>query len=310
MSFWSGQTLLKRAQAEELIDDFDPAAIACSAYELRVGGEAFVTRDKIDQLAEMQQGKTPGHLLPKAGEAIYIPSGQFALLITAERVRIPKDAIGLISIKAGKKWAGLVNVSGFHVDPGWDDKLIFGVFNAGPTPCIIKPGERFFLLFFASLDHPAEKEFVYTDGDYDFSHIPTKLMQQMSGAVPTAYKLNEAVKELREDAKGAQHRSTLALTVAVAAGTFALASITLAVNLATKLMPPGSAPAGAAATAQQAAPAIPSPGLQEEQRTTVAPAQSEPKQQEAVVPPPQPTQQSPSSTSNGKQQVPSTDPKR
>src|SRR5438067_2187572 len=148
MSFWSGQTLEARAKAEGLIDPFDPALVSCSAYELKVGGEAFVTRDKTDQSLEISQGRTPGHLLPEPNGSICIPSGQFAFLITAEKVRIPNDAIGLISMKAGKKWQGLVNVSGFHVDPGWHDHLIFGVFNAGPQLLVIKPGEPFFLLFF------------------------------------------------------------------------------------------------------------------------------------------------------------------
>jgi dCTP deaminase len=149
-------------------------------------------------------------------------------LITAEKVRIPNDAIGLISMKASKKWQGLVNVSGFHVDPGWNDHLIFGVFNAGPQTLIIKPGEPFFLLFYADLDSVAEEKFRYKNG-YDFSTIPSKLMQGMSTSVPTVYKLNDNVRELREDAKSAQNRSNVSLTFGIAAMSLAIASISIAV---------------------------------------------------------------------------------
>ena len=226
MAFWSGQTILRRVKAEALIDDFDEHAIACSAYELCVGSEAFVTRDKADQAEEISQGRTPGHIVAKHGATICIPSGQFAFLLTKENVRIPSDAIGLISMKASKKWQGLVNVSGFHVDPGWKGQLLFGVFNAGPQTQIIRPGEKLFLLFFSSLDETADKDFIYK-GDNDFSNIPTKLMQPMSISVPTVYKLNDNVRELREEAKGAQNRSLVSLTLSIAAVSLALAAISI-----------------------------------------------------------------------------------
>lgn len=115
MSFWSGQTLKRRAAAEKLIDPFDEKRIDCSAYTLRVGYEAFVSRDRSDQAKELVQGRTPGHLVASKEETMAIPSGQFAFLIAKEKVRIPNDAIGFISLKSSRKWRGLVNVSGFHV---------------------------------------------------------------------------------------------------------------------------------------------------------------------------------------------------
>lgn len=222
MSFWSGQTLVARAKSEALIEPFDAGQVSCSAYELKVGDEAFVTRDKEDQSLEISQGRTPGHLTPGTNGSICIPSGQFAFLITEERVRVPDDAIGLISIKASRKWQGLVNVSGFHVDPGWQGRLIFSVFNAGPQTIVIKPGEQFFLLFYASLDNTAGPQHRYNNG-HRFSGIPSNLMQSMSTSVPTVYKLNDKVRELREDVKGAQNRSTIALTLGLVSITIALA---------------------------------------------------------------------------------------
>jgi len=52
-------------------------------------------------------------------EDVIVPPGQFALLITEERVNIPDDKIAFISFKFSKKARGLINVSGFHVDPGY-----------------------------------------------------------------------------------------------------------------------------------------------------------------------------------------------
>jgi dCTP deaminase len=209
VSFWSGQTLKRRAKGERLIEPFDEKSIECSAYALHVGFEAFVSRDRADQAEEITQGRTPGHLRAAADETFSIPSGQFGFLIAKEKVRIPADAIGFISLKTRKKFGGLVNVSGFHVDPGWSGKLIFAVFNASPRTIVIRPDEPLFLLFFATLDAEAETDFLYK-GESRFERIPTDLMEAMSAPVPTLYKLNEAVRDLRDTSKGAETRALIA----------------------------------------------------------------------------------------------------
>lgn len=182
---------------------------------MHVGNEAFVTRDKLDQAAELVQGRTPGHLVVHDSESIIIPSGQFAYLIAQEKIRIPNDAIGFISIKTQKKFHGLVNVSGFHVDPGWSGRLIFAVFNAGPLPVVIHPGEKLFLLFFANLDEEAEERFRYR-GKSNYHRIPSNLMSAMSAPVPTLYKLNDIVKTLEKTVQLAEQRSNFALGISVA----------------------------------------------------------------------------------------------
>ena len=60
-----------------------------------------------------------------AAQNLVIPPGQFGLILTNEVVTIPNDLIGFISIKAKIKFRGLINVSGFHVDPGFHGHGIF-----------------------------------------------------------------------------------------------------------------------------------------------------------------------------------------
>lgn len=76
---------------------------------------------------------------------------QFALLLTEERVNISKDKIAFISIKAKIKFKGLVNVSGFHVDPDLGGKLLFSVYNADPGTIVLKRGKNYFPLWLAEL---------------------------------------------------------------------------------------------------------------------------------------------------------------
>ena len=60
--------------------------------------------------------------------------------------------MGFISVKATYKLKGLVNVSGFDVDPGWTARLIFTVFNAGPGDDPPRKGAFEFLIWIADLD--------------------------------------------------------------------------------------------------------------------------------------------------------------
>jgi dCTP deaminase len=106
-----------------------------------MGREAYVT-------STASQTKT----ILRENEQIVIPPGQFANLLTDEIVEIPSTALGFISVKLRLKQRGLINVSGFHVDPGFRGRLLFSVYNAGANPGIITRGDRAFLLWYASLE--------------------------------------------------------------------------------------------------------------------------------------------------------------
>jgi hypothetical protein len=122
--FWSGETLSERLKP--LIDPFTPGRVDCAAYTLAIGPEIYVSPN--DQTAD-PTSVTVRKLTE--GEAFTIPPGQFAFLLTEEVVSVPADALAFISIRAKTKFRGLVNVSGFHVDPGYRGQLTFAVFNAG-----------------------------------------------------------------------------------------------------------------------------------------------------------------------------------
>ena len=141
MAFWRSETMRERMPAETLVEPYQEQHVETSAYELCMGSEAFVTStaDKVKR-----------HL--DNGESLQIPPGQFALLLTDERIKVPLDAIAFISIKFGFKRRGLINVSGFHVDPGFEGRLKFSVYNAGSSPITINQGDRVFLIWYANLD--------------------------------------------------------------------------------------------------------------------------------------------------------------
>ncbi|QBL39324.1 deoxycytidine triphosphate deaminase [Stenotrophomonas sp. ASS1] len=147
MTFWSDETL--RERLPPLVRPFDGGNISCASYELGLGKEAYITPVHDAKISERVKQK-----LDRDG-SVLIPKGQFAFLITDEIINVPEDAIAFISIKAGIKFRGLVNVSGFHVDPGYKGRLVFSVFNAGAADVKLHCDERVFLIWFASLDKPS-----------------------------------------------------------------------------------------------------------------------------------------------------------
>lgn len=136
--------------AGSIIRPFHEGQIDCSAYTMRIGHEAYISpEDGHSNVAPIIQ---LNHKQP-----ISIPPGQFAFLMTRERVEIPYDLFALINIKSGLKVQGLVNVSGFHVDPGYKGNLVFAVFNAGPKTILLREDDDAFLIWFARLEQATEE---------------------------------------------------------------------------------------------------------------------------------------------------------
>ena len=72
-------------------------------------------------------------------------------------VKVCLGEIAFISMRAKTKYRGLVNVSGFHVDPGFNGHLTFAVFNAGPVAVHLRQGQPIFLIWYANISDPVSE---------------------------------------------------------------------------------------------------------------------------------------------------------
>ncbi len=132
---------------------------------------------------------------------ITINPGQFALLLTEEKLNIPVNKIAFISIKAGIKLRGLINVSGFHVDPGFKGNLVFSVYNAGIMPISFEKGEPYFLIWFAELLLDDKEVTTYNGEHKNQNSIPAKyidplLMAELASPAILLEKINDNYKAL------------------------------------------------------------------------------------------------------------------
>lgn len=233
--FWGGKRL--EAELPALISEYHPSRLDRASYRLRVGPEAYVS-----PTGEPDDPRNKPKTNLAEGQGFTIPAGQFGFILTEERVTVPVSAIGFISIRAGYKFRGLVNVSGFHVDPAYEGRLIFAVFNAGPGPVHLSRGEPCFLIWYADLDQPTDLE---TRPGYDT--IPSELTGPIAGGLQSFAGLLSKINDKKTaDRVGAIEREQAVLKWAMALAVGAL--VTLGLRECSIQRPPDRPAASASAT--------------------------------------------------------------
>jgi dCTP deaminase len=138
--FLPKEKILARAAEKELISDhFEPSLTQQASYDLRLGSEVYVV------------GKKAPENLSDKKPYVSLQPGQFAILTCYEEINIPPDILGFIALKTSFKFQGLVNISGFHVDPTHTGTLLFAVQNVGPSDIRLKFKQPTFTIFFSTL---------------------------------------------------------------------------------------------------------------------------------------------------------------
>ncbi len=248
--FWSGETL---KNSDHIVYPFNRDSVDANAYNLRMGNSYFRTAD-----SEGSEPQKKVQLSP--GESFLIPSGQFAFLSTLEEVRIPAHAMAFISMRTRLKFQGLINVSGFHVDPGYRGRLIFSVYNVSPTAIHLCQGDKIFKMWLDSLDTTSSGENTYSGTPQ--SDITNEMVRGMSRGIYSLQSLADKmrVQEATVDKQLAEQRAVIdqlvwiwrALLIGVVVSLIgsglilAWAWLPHVVNLVGGLLFPGSAPIVAA----------------------------------------------------------------
>lgn len=195
--FWTFATLVERSKLHEtefkqpIISPFEPENPQCrerASYNMAVGPEIYITPASPDDAKSRETLDNR--------ECRAIPPGQFALMHSEEEVWIPNNAIGFITLRSKQtKFRGLVNVSGFYVEPGYRGSLVFAVFNAGPAPIHVSRGDKWFEIFFADLTGPVELDRTKAT----FAGIPTELITPLSDRFHSLPGLDQRIDDTRDE---------------------------------------------------------------------------------------------------------------
>jgi dCTP deaminase len=189
MAFLPNSAIKSRQWEDQILGpEYEERLVKQASYDLRLGDEVYVVGHR-----------APDKLTTGRPYTLIAP-GQFAILTTHESIRMPKDLIAFIAIRTQFKMQGLVNISGFHVDPSFRGKLLFAVQNVGPFDIRLRLGEPTFSIFFSTL---AEGD-IGGDRDKEEVHFTQNLrgirlqdVQLLGGNSLTLSKIQKDVDRLR-----------------------------------------------------------------------------------------------------------------
>jgi dCTP deaminase len=162
-------------------DTYDAGRVQQASYDLRLGAEAHIVGSD-----------SPVMLSEEKARYLTIAPGQFALLTCHELLSLPPSLIGFISLRNGFKMQGLVNISGFHVDPTFSGRLVFAVNNVGPSDIRLRFKEPTFTIFFARVEGDVDK--------FRAPHanqLPLQYIQHLGGSSVTLSKLQKELDDLK-----------------------------------------------------------------------------------------------------------------
>ncbi len=259
MPFWSSEKLKEKLKGGNLIAPCDLNRVKYGFYELSVGPEAFLTSDPSGQKQEI-----------RPGSQLVIPPWQFGVIITEETVTLPDNAIGFISIKTNTKFRGLVNVSGFHVDPGFSGRLKFAVYNAGSQNIVLSRYQEAFLIWFSDLDRATSD--VYRGEHFNQQEITAEDVMRIQGREISQGKLLEEFRELKNSVSALESSTKYRLNLLTSLFVGVLvALLTAIIGMVFRLFP---LPITQAPTVQQPQ-AVIQTGPAAQEKTSSVPASSE-----------------------------------
>ncbi|WP_324751207.1 hypothetical protein SH591_07620 [Sphingomonas sp. LY54] len=203
--FWSAERIKERHEADKIFFIPDPANLnekpkydldgdwlRGASYNLKMGGQAYVT--PVEE-HDPKSIRTLG-----SEEAFVIPAGQFAFLLTHEAVHVPDNAFALLALRARElQFKGLINVSGFHIDPGYCGRLVLAVYNAGPGEVHLREGQVLFEVFFADLDRTTEKAYAKSSKKKPLFRIEPEIISSIAGRFETLPGLKKKIEEVEAD---------------------------------------------------------------------------------------------------------------
>lgn len=96
--------------------NFSEGCLQPASYDLRVGEEGFTT--------------SAGTIINiKNEEELQIQPGDFALVITHEKLKLPANMLGRFGLRSAYARRGLLATVGPQIDPGFEGKLVIGIVN-------------------------------------------------------------------------------------------------------------------------------------------------------------------------------------
>jgi deoxycytidine triphosphate deaminase len=143
----------------QLMEDFDLRNLKAASYDLRLGSVCYLSSvgNHKSKLIKMNGVKT-----------ITIPCNGIFMFQTREKVNIPNNIAGKLSLRMGLVRKGCIMPTQTQVDPGYNNYLFGMIYNLSDSPVDIKYEEHIVNIEFYELKEPTAKP--YSD-EYDVNYV-------------------------------------------------------------------------------------------------------------------------------------------
>ena len=187
--------ILTDTQIRELVEGvhliepgtFDERGLDACSYDVRIGNKGVVG------------GK--GREIDLTKGYLEINPGEYAAVLSLEKVKIPNNIVVRINAKRSVAYLGLALLTGSQIDPGYEGHLLFGFYNASPKKVVLRAGRSICGLVFEALSGPVSRP-KPSDPDLLHGNFPDKFINDMANMeVLSLHQLSEQIKQLDKISK-------------------------------------------------------------------------------------------------------------
>jgi deoxycytidine triphosphate deaminase len=163
--------------------NFDATSLESSSYDVRVGFKGIIGGDgTVRELSE-------SHMLE-------IQPGQYAGVVSYEKLNLPKHVFGRIGSKRALSYEGLILLTGNIVDAGYQGHLLFGIYNASQKKAILYPKKKICNIVFEKLSTVPEKQ-APMDPFLSQGNFPDAFIEKMVNSEALGWmQISEKIKEI------------------------------------------------------------------------------------------------------------------
>jgi len=138
--------------------------VSSYGYDIRVADEFRVFTNVYGAIVDPKQFD-PKSLVEVKDSICLIPPNSFALAVSVETFRIPRNVLTICVGKSTYARCGIiVNVTPF--EPGWQGRAVLEISNTTPLPARIYAGEGLAQVLFFESDIPCDKSYADRAGKY------------------------------------------------------------------------------------------------------------------------------------------------
>jgi dCTP deaminase len=163
--------------------NFDITGLEASSYDIRVGFKGIIGGDgNVKELNE--------------NNMLEIQPGQYAGVISYEKLNLPKHIFGRIGSKRALSYEGLILLTGSMVDAGYQGHLLFGIYNASQKKAILYARKKICNIVFEKLAEVPEKQ-APQDPFLSQGNFPEAFIEKMINSEALGWmQISEKVKEI------------------------------------------------------------------------------------------------------------------